>query len=793
MEDDGAESSSSSGFNTSPGGAPGGLHFPSDNAANSMALKRKRFPGLLKLDIPVTEEYSGPCNNGPGPPLEITEDVLSESCQEGPFFAVICKKGKRGHLEDTCEWIPEVNGDPAQAYFGVYDGHGGRKAVRYALDNLSGHVIKCMVEADESEEEQIQAIEAAYRVTDEGFCALEAKSGASCVSSIVRHGKLYVANAGDCRAVLCRGGLAEQLSYDHRASDPSEKKRVESHENGIIAGAKGRERIHNRLAVSRGIGDYDLKTLVISTPHIRVLPITSDCEFVIMASDGLWDTFKNDEAVAIARKIIGAPPSSSPLAVPAPPTSCDPAPLAVEDDDSEPTSVVQLMQPLSVREQSLAAAAAGPDAVVSKNATAGSEPPTVELVLPNRPAPGAGGSSGTGGSGTVMGPPPPRRPPLGITANCATPRVRGEGAPGGGSASSGSGIPAVPRTAMTPRGAGGLRLPGGTTPTPRSNPGRFRNGGRAGGGRRAPIWETDDWGEGQGGSMGEVADSNDMSGFYTPGPLSGVPMTPRGGGVPHTPRGESGERGPPDLSGFYTPRPDFVPYTPRGMNATMGVVDTPGWYTPRVPGQGFEDDDEEDDEYWGAGGDAGESGDDSEEGIVELALPAPVVRALTPQAAAPGSSLSTAADARSALTSTAAAATSADNTSPQSTGPLAACKKLAEIAHQKQSDDITVIILLLNKFQLPLSPSPSVDSPSAASEKPSAPYVSRASLALAGLGERRSLLDRAESGTRALCGLTIGADPPSPRRRRVADSSLEVGVDQELELPTFARGEKATT
>lgn len=48
-------------------------------------------------------------------------------------------------------------------------------------------------------------------------------------------------------------------------------------------------RVQGTLAVSRGIGDLHLKEWISAEPEVQRLPITPDCEFLILASDGLWD------------------------------------------------------------------------------------------------------------------------------------------------------------------------------------------------------------------------------------------------------------------------------------------------------------------------------------------------------------------------------------------------------------------------------------------------------------------------------------------------------------------------
>lgn len=48
-------------------------------------------------------------------------------------------------------------------------------------------------------------------------------------------------------------------------------------------------RVQDTLAVSRAIGDVSVKKWIISEPETRSIQLNQDCEFLIMASDGLWD------------------------------------------------------------------------------------------------------------------------------------------------------------------------------------------------------------------------------------------------------------------------------------------------------------------------------------------------------------------------------------------------------------------------------------------------------------------------------------------------------------------------
>eukprot|EP01018_Ginkgo_biloba_P025526 Gb_22266 [translate_table: standard] len=157
-----------------------------------------------------------------------------------------------------------------------------------------------MIKSGEGDGHMEQAIRAGYLATDKAFLDQGVSSGACCVTALIKDGCLVVGNAGDCRAVLCRGGNAEALTCDHRAEREEERKRIENL-GGYVDIHHGAWRVQGTLAVSRSIGDLHLKEWISAEPETKKLPITSDCEFLIMASDGLWEKVSNQEAVDIAR------------------------------------------------------------------------------------------------------------------------------------------------------------------------------------------------------------------------------------------------------------------------------------------------------------------------------------------------------------------------------------------------------------------------------------------------------------------------------------------------------------
>ncbi|KAJ1442400.1 PPM-type phosphatase domain [Sesbania bispinosa] len=128
------------------------------------------------------------------------------------------------------------------------------------------------------------------------------EGGSTAVTAIlINCQKLVVANIGDSRAVLCKNGVAKQLSVDHEPNTESEDIK---NRGGFVSNFPGDvPRVDGQLAVSRAFGDKSLKKHLSSEPYVTVEIIDDDAEFVILASDGLWKVMSNQEAVDAIRNI----------------------------------------------------------------------------------------------------------------------------------------------------------------------------------------------------------------------------------------------------------------------------------------------------------------------------------------------------------------------------------------------------------------------------------------------------------------------------------------------------------
>ena len=235
--------------------------------------------------------------------------------------------------------------------FGVFDGHGGKEISKFVSNHFTEELIinknlstdmslalkETFIKMDEimvtpesieeikkyarqSKEEddiqsknepqnsQMQLISQLMGPKDPESNDISLRTGCTaCVMSIDEtNKKLYFANAGDSRVVMCRNGVAEAQSEDHKPEMESEKTRIYKADGWISDG-----RVKGNLNLTRGFGDLEYKQnknlkpeeqMITANPDLKVVDFTSDIDFVIIGCDGIWDCLKNQEACDFVSK-----------------------------------------------------------------------------------------------------------------------------------------------------------------------------------------------------------------------------------------------------------------------------------------------------------------------------------------------------------------------------------------------------------------------------------------------------------------------------------------------------------
>ncbi|KAF8025637.1 hypothetical protein BT93_F2471 [Corymbia citriodora subsp. variegata] len=146
------------------------------------------------------------------------------------------------------------------------------------------------------------AIIRAYERADDAFkegTRTSKNAGSTAVVVVLSACQIIVGNCGDSRAVLCRGNEAVPLTVDHKPNREDELKRITEAGGKVLC--TDCERVEGILSMSRAIGDRFLKPWVIPVPEVTFMTRSEDDDFLILASDGVWNVMSNEEAVAFAR------------------------------------------------------------------------------------------------------------------------------------------------------------------------------------------------------------------------------------------------------------------------------------------------------------------------------------------------------------------------------------------------------------------------------------------------------------------------------------------------------------
>ncbi|GER25355.1 protein phosphatase 2c [Striga asiatica] len=263
------------------------LGGPKGNGVVPCSLKRKRPP---KIEIPNVLHDISP---------DIVKMREASTCFADNGVGVFSVKGKKKFMEDAHRVLSSADGD--KVFFGVYDGHGGSKAAEFVTENLHLKIFEMLNHSSENKERE-EAVKEGYLKTDEEFLKQGLGSGVCCLTALIEGQEMIISNLGDCRAVLCRDGIAEAITTDHKPGLEDERSRIQE-KGGYVEFHRGAWRVHGTLAVSRSIGDSHLKDWVIAEPDTKVLSLTSDMEYLVLASDGLWEEVSNQEAVDIVTQL----------------------------------------------------------------------------------------------------------------------------------------------------------------------------------------------------------------------------------------------------------------------------------------------------------------------------------------------------------------------------------------------------------------------------------------------------------------------------------------------------------
>uniref|UniRef100_K3WIB5 PPM-type phosphatase domain-containing protein n=1 Tax=Globisporangium ultimum (strain ATCC 200006 / CBS 805.95 / DAOM BR144) TaxID=431595 RepID=K3WIB5_GLOUD len=232
-------------------------------------------------------------------------------------------RGDRATMEDT-SFVSDC-----KRFAAVFDGHGGAAVAQYLRKNYFALLGPELAKLDEDESLELDArkkrrlhIQSLLKTSMEKIDAeITQKNewkyiGSTATGVLLYDDVIYSVNVGDCRAVLSRSGDAVELTRDHKPNDPSEQSRIESlggrvkwhgyvDAQGDPIEPYGAYRINGNLAVARAIGDRDLRPFVTGEPEVKAFPRDmSKDEFIVIASDGLWDVFTSDEVVTFVKDVM---------------------------------------------------------------------------------------------------------------------------------------------------------------------------------------------------------------------------------------------------------------------------------------------------------------------------------------------------------------------------------------------------------------------------------------------------------------------------------------------------------
>ncbi|KAL2249077.1 protein phosphatase 2C 57 isoform X1 [Sesamum indicum] len=247
-------------------------------------------------------------------------------------------KGAREEMEDDVV-IVQSDALDGFSFAAVFDGHAGFSSVEFLREELYRECVAALQDGRLLKGKDVKAIKQALQEAFENADAKLLKrletngegdeSGSTATAIFIRNDMLFISHVGDSCLVLSRSGKAEILTDSHR---PYGNNKVSLQEIRRIREAGGwivNGRICGDISVSRSFGDMRFKTkknemlrkgveegrwsekfasriqlkgdFVTALPDVFQVELGSDAEFIVLASDGLWDYVNSSDAINFIR------------------------------------------------------------------------------------------------------------------------------------------------------------------------------------------------------------------------------------------------------------------------------------------------------------------------------------------------------------------------------------------------------------------------------------------------------------------------------------------------------------
>lgn len=216
--------------------------------------------------------------------------------------------GGRPYMED--EMSIQLDLLPNLHYYAIFDGHGTGDVSKFLKTHMKT-VVKAHISQLDSITPQgvIEALYNSYQSVVESLpLDISRYAGSTAVVAIKFGEHLWVANCGDSRAIMNFYHSPLGITNDHKPDRKDEYDRITGSGGKVFKNSpEDVPRVNGNLALSRAIGDFELYPHVTWKPEIYYTRILKGNDYLLLATDGVWDVFSNDDIVPFINKHLLTP------------------------------------------------------------------------------------------------------------------------------------------------------------------------------------------------------------------------------------------------------------------------------------------------------------------------------------------------------------------------------------------------------------------------------------------------------------------------------------------------------